>query len=194
MDLLKILAIIAFVYLMYRLHPIFSKYSQKRLTPEEKEALRARRHEEFHKIAEKHAAVRNAMNKGLKVSDFTMEQVVETYKEDRKEETIQAAIKELGMTREEAIEKGFIHGLTQVVVELRCREESKRLGREITARDLFELDRKRLRNSKYPGPDCVELWEAEAYLEDNKWPGEDKTAHLESCTGCSILVNGMKPF
>lgn len=199
MNLLRVLAVIAFVfmvfvYFMYRLHPSFSKHSHKRLTPEEKEVLRAKRREEFHKIAEKHCALRNVMNKGLKVSDFTMDQMIEMYNEDMKEETIQLAIKQLGMTREEAIEKEFIHGSSQVFFEAERRRESKRLGREISHKDLLDIYSERLRNSKYPGPDCIEPWEAEAYLKDKRWPGEDKTAHIESCVGCSILVNGMKPF
>lgn len=166
---------------------------RKKKRSEEKEALRERRREEFYKIAEQHVAIRNAMDKGLKISDLTMWQMIEMYNEDRKEETIQAAIKELGMTREEAIEKGFIYGLTQVAIESRCRKESKKLGREITARDLFELDRERLRNSPYPGPDCIEPWEAEEYVKSNKWPGKDMTSHIGSCVGCNMMVNGMRP-
>ena len=135
MELLALFAFafMVFVYLMYRLHPSFSKHSHKRLTLAEKEALKAKRREEFHKIVEQHCALRNTMNKGLKVSDYTMEQMIEMYNENTKEETIRLAITQLGMTREEAIEKGFIHGSTQVAIELRCRKESERLGREITA-------------------------------------------------------------
>jgi len=197
MEFVLALAVLVFTFLI--LVPFLNningknKKRRKKLSSEEKEALQAKRREQFIKIAEKHCALRNAMNKGLKVSDFTMDQMIEMYKEDTKEETIQLAVKQLGMTREEAIEKEFIHGSTQVSFEAERRRESKRLGREINHKDLLDIYRERLSNSKYPGPDCVEPWEAKEYVRNNKWPADDMTAHVESCTGCQILVDMEKP-
>ena len=191
---LLILSLISLVgEVFYKISYKINRKRRKKLTPEEKEALRSKRREEFLKIATQHCALRNTMDKGLKVSYFTMDQMIEMYKEDIKEETIQMAIRRLGMTREEAIEKGFIHGSTQVSFEAERRRESKKLGREINHKDLLDIYRERLSNSKYPGPDCVEPWEAEAFIKNKKWPGEDKATHLDSCVGCSILVNGMRP-
>ncbi len=169
------------------------KKVKKLLRPEEKEALRAMRREEFGKIIEKHIAIRHAMDKGLKVSNYTMEQMIGMYLEDTKEETIRLAIKELGMTREEAIEQGYIHGSTQVSFEVERREESKRLGKEITHKELMDIYQKRLRNSKYPGPECISPWEVEYLNEHNKWPGEDPTPHIKTCSGCEILLSAMRP-
>ncbi|MBI2065342.1 MAG: hypothetical protein HYT62_04830 [Candidatus Yanofskybacteria bacterium] len=177
----------------YKISYKINRKRRKKLTPEEKEALRSKRREEFLKIATQHCALRNTMDRGLKVSDFTMDQMIEMYKEDTKEETIQMAVKHLGMTREEAIEKGFVHGSTQVSFEVERRRESKKLGREIDHKDLLDIYRERLANSEYPGPDCLEPWEAKEYIKNNKWPGEDKTAHIESCTGCHIMVDMEKP-
>lgn len=142
---------------------------------------------------EKQVALRRALDKGLDPKHYTIEQLVEQYNEAKKEEGIEAAMKEFSITREEAIVQGFDKGgQTHVHLESRVRKESKRLGREISMRDLYEIDRDSLRNSKYPGPDCWEPWEIEPHLRGKKFPPE-RVSHLNSCIACHCLLRSMAP-
>lgn len=52
-------------------------------------------------------------------------------------------------------------------------------------------DRARLRNSKYPGPDCLEPYEVERYFIGALSP--ERREHAEACVGCSTLLHAATP-
>ncbi len=149
--------------------------------------------EEWYRVVEKRVALRHALDKGMDPKQYTIEQLIEQYDEYVKEEGIEAAMKEFGITREEAIAQGFDKGGSlHVHLESRQRKEGEKLGREISWEEFLEIEKDRIANSPYPGPDCLEPWEVERYVKGAKFP-PDRIAHLDSCVGCGMLISGMTP-
>lgn len=141
----------------------------------------------------KRVALRHALDKGIDPKQYTIEQLVEQYREHVKEVGIEAAIKEFGITREEAIAQGFDKGGSiHVYLKSRQIKEGKKLGREISWKEFLEIEKNAIVNSKFPGPDCWEPWESRAYLEGKNFPSE-RVAHLDSCAACHSLVAAMAP-
>lgn len=145
------------------------------------------------RIIEKQVALRHALRKGFDPKQYEIEQLIEQYKEDIKEEGLQAAMKEFGITREEAISQGFDRGgRVYVAAESRRRGKIQELGREISWQEYAEMDSIRIRDWKPSGPDCWTFEELEEFLQGKEFP-PDRTAHLEFCFDCNILVTAMKP-
>lgn len=145
------------------------------------------------KKREKRVALRHALNKGIDPNTYTMEQLIKQYEKDTSEEGINAAIKEFGISKDEAISQGFDKGGSLFVhLEAKRRNRSKRLGREVSWKESIDMEGEELRNSKYPGPDCWEPWQAESYLRGEELM-KSKVSHFESCVGCLMMVSGMTP-
>jgi len=138
-------------------------------------------------------ALRRALDKGIDPNSYTIEQLVEQYEEDTAEEGINTAVKEFGIDRGEAISQGFDKGGSLFVhLEAKRRKRSKKLGREVSWKESIDMDGEELANSKYPGPDCWEPWQAESYVRGEELM-KSKVSHLESCVGCHMMVSGMTP-
>jgi hypothetical protein len=187
---LYVIVIVALVhfYLLYN----FGQKSKKQ-SPEEIRLLRDRKRKDRLEVFRKQVALRHAMDKGLNVNSLTIEQMIEIYRNDAREEGIAAAIKKLGLTRAEAIEQDYVHGSAQVYAEVSRRRRSKEVGREVTHQEVLDDYRERLRNSKYPGPDCLQPWEIEHYRKNNEWPDKKSPAHLELCSSCYSLAETLRP-
>jgi hypothetical protein len=57
--------------------------------------------------------------------------------------------------------------------------------------EMLRMDRERLRTSTYPGPECLEPYEVEDYAVGSL--SEDRVRHVETCSGCQVLVSGAVP-
>lgn len=138
-------------------------------------------------------ALRHALDKGIDPNSFSIEQLVEQYRQDVAEEGISAAIKEFGISRDEAISQGFDKGGSLFVhLESKRRNRSKELGREVSWKESLDMDKEALVNSKYPGLDCWQPWEVESYIRGEELT-KSRASHLESCDGCHMMVSCMTP-
>lgn len=67
-----------------------------------------------------------------------------------------------------------------------ARERAARLGYGLD--DLLRHDLKRIRESRYPGPDCLEPEEVEVYAETESLP-PGRLAHVAACPECTALLS-----
>lgn len=142
---------------------------------------------------ENQVALRHALDKGVDPNSYTIEQLVEQYKADNREECIQEAMKQFNLNMAEAIKQGFDKSSkTFIHIEANRRKASKKLGRDIPWKEFIDMEGEKIRNSKYPGTDCWEPWQAESYVRGEELM-KSNASHLESCAGCQILVSGMRP-
>jgi len=69
------------------------------------------------------------------------------------------------------------------------KERASRLGKSV--KELLEDERKALRESEYPGPECLEPYELELYLKDAL--GKDRISHTDECVPCAALLKTAAP-
>ncbi|GEM_PF-4528303 len=67
--------------------------------------------------------------------------------------------------------------------ERRRKRLSEKAGREVTLQEMFEEDRRRLPESTYPGPDCLEPYEVEQYAQTGALL-YDRFLHVDKCSSC----------
>jgi hypothetical protein len=70
-----------------------------------------------------------------------------------------------------------------------ARARAERL--KLSLDDMLLEDRRRLRASTYPGPECLEPYEVEEYAAGAL--SRERAQHVETCEGCHILVSGVTP-
>lgn len=123
---------------------------------------------------------REALRQGITVDELRSRE---------KEETIQYAMEALGLSREEVIAQSIHeYGRTYITLERRRRNLSTKRGKEVTHQELLDEDRKSVRESRFPGPDCLSTHECDIY----DFSGElssDRLEHAENCTFCSIMIS-----
>ncbi len=69
------------------------------------------------------------------------------------------------------------------------KERASRLGKSV--KELLEDERKALRESNYPGPECLEPYELELYVKDALH--DDRITHTRECVPCAALLNTAAP-
>lgn len=69
------------------------------------------------------------------------------------------------------------------------KERASRLGK--TVKELLEAERKALRESDYPGPECLEPYELELYVKGVLH--QDRISHKNECVPCAALLKTAAP-
>ena len=73
--------------------------------------------------------------------------------------------------------------------EATLRRRAARLGK--TVEEVLEEDRVALRQSSYPGPECLNPYEVEQFFVADL--REDRVAHVETCPMCAALIDAAQP-
>ena len=109
--------------------------------------------------------------------------------EELYKESIRERAKLLGISEEEVRKEAES---SEPRFMIAARRKAERLGK--TVEEVLEDDLEAMRNSNYPGPDCLNPGEADRYLSQQYSPEQNKLVedHLEKCEGCKSLIEFKK--